>query len=282
MAGKAKHGTQNQGDTGETPKRREREKMKLYKLTNERGQTRDETQWGEGVTHSGTGKGELCGPGWIHAYTHPLLAVLLNPIHADFQNPQLWEAQGKIGKNDYGLKVGCRRLTTTKRISLPIITPTQRVMFAILCVKEVCKDEKWNVWADNWMSGNDRSAAASRTAERAARVATEAAMTATAEGGLARADLALAEAAMWAATEAATEAAAVGAATAAEGGLARADLALAEAAMWAATEAATEAAAVAAAVAAATGSKINFIAIAKKALKATPGWKFPYKPLAPC
>lgn len=63
--------------------------MRLYKLTNQNGQTYNQTQWGENVSHSGTGQGELCGPGWIHAYTSPLLATLFNPIHAAFSNPQL-------------------------------------------------------------------------------------------------------------------------------------------------------------------------------------------------
>ena len=67
--------------------------MKLYKLTDGDGQTMSGTQWGPGVSHSGTGEGELCGPGWIHAYEHPLIAVLLNPIHANIQNPRLWEAE---------------------------------------------------------------------------------------------------------------------------------------------------------------------------------------------
>jgi hypothetical protein len=40
--------------------------MKLYKLTDEHGQTRGGTQWGEGVTHTATGTGtELCSDGWI-------------------------------------------------------------------------------------------------------------------------------------------------------------------------------------------------------------------------
>ena len=37
--------------------------IKLYKLTDGDGQTRGGTQWGPGVSHSGTGEGELCGPG---------------------------------------------------------------------------------------------------------------------------------------------------------------------------------------------------------------------------
>lgn len=56
--------------------------MKAYKLTDENHQTRNETQWGENITHYTNGEGELCGPGWLHYYNDPLLAVLLNPVHA--------------------------------------------------------------------------------------------------------------------------------------------------------------------------------------------------------
>jgi len=133
--------------------------MKLYKLTDENGQTHNKTQWGEGVTHEGTGEGELCGPGWIHAYTHPLLAVFLNPIHANFKNFQLWEAEGEIDKTDNGLKIGSRKLTTLKIIKLPVVGTTNRVAFGLLCAKEVDKHKSWNHWADDWLSGKNRSAA---------------------------------------------------------------------------------------------------------------------------
>ena len=76
---------------------------KLYKLTDENGQTRGGTQWGPGVSHSGTGCGGLCSPGWIHAYEHPLVAVLLNPIHGKFRQPRMWEAEGEIALRDGGL-----------------------------------------------------------------------------------------------------------------------------------------------------------------------------------
>jgi hypothetical protein len=39
----------------------------------------------------------LCGPGWLHAYESPLVAAFMNPIHADFRKPRLFEAEGKIG-----------------------------------------------------------------------------------------------------------------------------------------------------------------------------------------
>ena len=149
--------------------------IKLYKLTDGDGQTWGGTQWGPGVSHSGTGKGELCGPGWIHAYEHPLIAVLLNPIHANFPNPRLWEAEGEVGLRDGQFKCGCKTLTTVREIPLPSITTEMRVRFAIMCAKEVCADLPWNAWADRWLSGEDRSEAAdAAAAAEAARAAMEA------------------------------------------------------------------------------------------------------------
>ena len=141
----------------------------IYKLTDSCGKTRNDTQWGPGVSHSGTGVGELCGPGWIHAYEHPLVAVLMNPIHANIQNPRLWEAEGEIAMRDGQLKCGCKTLTTVREIPLPSITTETRVRFAILCAKEECADLPWNAWADRWLSGEDRSEAAAGAAAEAAR-----------------------------------------------------------------------------------------------------------------
>ncbi len=141
----------------------------LYKLTNEHGKTQNDTQWGPGVSHSGTGEGGLCGPGWIHAYEHPLIAVLMNPMQADFKNPRLWEAEGEVGLRDGQFKCGCKTLTTIREIPLPEITTEMRVRFGILCAKEVHECSTWNVWADKWLSGEDRSAASAYEAWALAR-----------------------------------------------------------------------------------------------------------------
>ena len=152
----------------------------LYKLTDSCGKTHNGTQWWPGVSHSGTGDGGLCGPGWIHAYEHPLIAVLLNPIHAIFQNPRLWEAEGEVGLRDGQIKCGCKTLTTVREIPLPAVTTEMRVRFAILCAKEVCADFSWNAWADRWLSGEDRTqAAAEASATRAEASATRAEASAT-------------------------------------------------------------------------------------------------------
>lgn len=127
--------------------------MQLYKLTDSQNQTFNATQWGEGVVHETSGNGDLCSEGWLHAYEHPLLAVLLNRIHANFKTPNLWEAigEGKV-KRDGQRKLGVTRLTTTKQISLPIINIKQYATFAILCAKTCCADVVWNKWADSWLS----------------------------------------------------------------------------------------------------------------------------------
>jgi hypothetical protein len=187
----------------------------LYKLTDGNGQTRNGTQWGPGVSHSGTGKGGLCGPGWIHAYEHPLVAVLMNPIHANFQTPRLWEAEGEIAIRDCQLKCGCKTLTTVREIPLPAVTTEMRVRFAILCAKEVCAYPAWNAWADRWLSGEDRTQAAARAAEaareaRAARAARAAAWAAAWAARAAASAWAEDAASAWAAEDAASAAMEVG------------------------------------------------------------------------
>jgi hypothetical protein len=159
--------------------------MKVYKLTDANGQTHGGTQWGEGVTHKATGKGkELCSDGYIHAYEHPNLAALLNPIHGNFTNPRLWECEAKgTPKRDGQLKLGAKTMTTIREIPLPVYTTEQRIAFAIYCGQAVCKHAAWNLWAERWLDGTDRSAAAAARAaeeaaawaERAARVAARAA-----------------------------------------------------------------------------------------------------------
>jgi hypothetical protein len=183
----------------------------LYKLTDAKGQTYGATQWGDGIEHTASGIGELCGPGWIHAYAGSdsdpeagaLLAVLLNPTHGNFDAPRLWLAEGEVGKLDHGLKVGCTRLRTLREVPLPSVSLTQRVRFGILCALAVCPSSKWGAnfrqWAAKWLAGADRTAESAWAAEAAAREAWEA--------WAARAAAWAARAAAWAAREAAWAAA---------------------------------------------------------------------------
>lgn len=144
--------------------------MKAYKLTDENHQTRNETQWGENITHYTNGEGELCGPGWLHYYNDPLLAVLLNPVHAGFLNPVLWECEVVgVTSTDSGLKFGATELTTLRIIPIQSVTLEQRVRFAILCAQQVDKSEDFNIWAYNWLIGSDRSEQSAYAAAESAR-----------------------------------------------------------------------------------------------------------------
>ena len=213
-----------------------------YKLTTQEGKTKNNTQWGENVTHEATGdiKQDLCSDAWIHAYTHPLLAALMNPVLSNIENPIHWEGKGEGEAKFEPLKCGFRKFTTLRQIPLPEVTDVQKIAFGILCAKEVYKDSSWNQWADKWLSGEDRTKS---SADAAAKYAAAAAATA--------ADAAAA--AKYAAKYAAADAAAAAAKYAAK--------------YAAATAADAAAAAKYAAAAASKGKELDFISIALKAME---------------
>jgi len=134
---------------------------RLYKLTTRDHKTRpgedNECIWGENVMHSGTGKGDLCGPGYIHAYEHPILAMLMNPIHAMYWNPILWEAEGEIALRDGDNKCGCVSLTTLRTIPWPEIFDEKRTEFAIRCALAVYCEPEFVSWANKWLSVENRT-----------------------------------------------------------------------------------------------------------------------------
>jgi hypothetical protein len=148
----------------------------------------------------------------------------MNPSHADFKNPLLWECEAKGDCNHEGqLKSGFKTVTTIRRIDLPVITLEQRIRISIYCALKQYSAPSFVKWANAWLDGSDRSArAAARAAERAEaeRVAEAAAWAAeaaeAAEAAAATATAAwVAEAAAWAAWSAEAATAAAGAAWAA-------------------------------------------------------------------
>ncbi len=132
--------------------------MKRYKLTTRELTTHNGFQWEIGKEVKTDGSGDLCSKVWLHCYTSPLLAVLLNPIHANISNPRIWSVfAGGDRKEDKGLKEGFTRMKLVKEIELPKISINQKIAFAILCSIEVYKDESYNKWANNWLTGLDRT-----------------------------------------------------------------------------------------------------------------------------
>lgn len=144
--------------------------MKKYKLVSRDLRTRigeeNETQWVVGEWQPElSGEGELCSEGFYHYYHSPLLAALLNPTHANIENPYCFEAEtGGKHLDDNGVKGGCTKMRLVVEVDLPVISMNQRIAFAILCAKEVYKVAEWNQWADDWLNGKDRSAASAYAA----------------------------------------------------------------------------------------------------------------------
>jgi hypothetical protein len=134
--------------------------MKVYKLTDASMKTRGGFQWELGVERKVKPyTGEECSDGAMHSYSDPLLAVFMNPTHSvyDTEDMRMFEANtGRRYKRER-LKIVSEKLTIVKEIKVPELSPLQRLEAAIKMAKLVCKDEKWNSWANDWLSGEDRS-----------------------------------------------------------------------------------------------------------------------------
>lgn len=121
-------------------------RMKLYKLTDQNGNTQNNTNWIPKTTHEkqSCSNPELCSANVYHAYTNANLALLLNPIHADISNPRMFECSGDIVVSDWG-KVGCFKMTSKKELQMPAWYTNQKtrkqvqVMFAVLCAESVLR-----------------------------------------------------------------------------------------------------------------------------------------------
>ena len=133
--------------------------MKIaYKLTDSKMRTHRGFQWELGKWYKKTGEGSLCSPGWLHFYSDPLVGMFLNPAHVNIKNPRLFRAEVEGNFiDDHKAKYGYSHTRLIEELPVPQISPVQRVRFAILCAKKVYKEKEWNEWADNWLSGKDRT-----------------------------------------------------------------------------------------------------------------------------
>jgi hypothetical protein len=143
--------------------------QKYYKLLSKEMTSHNDTKWELNVPISIEKPGkEMCTDQVLHCYNHPLLAVFLKPIHTNIKEPCLFEIVVDEIVNSDGLKFASKSQTLINEIPLPEISTEQRIAISIKIAKTVYKDEKWNEWADKWLSGEDRSSAAALAAARAA------------------------------------------------------------------------------------------------------------------
>jgi hypothetical protein len=150
---------------GKIKNRRYKMKRIYYKLTDQDNKTKNDTLWGENVTHKASGTGnKLCSSNVIHAYDTPYQALLMNPNHADILNPKLWIADGENEVNNDGTKVGLKSLTTIKQIEIPDFKLELKVEIAIHLALQVKNNKKFRIWAIKWLDNIDRSYTAAAAA----------------------------------------------------------------------------------------------------------------------
>jgi hypothetical protein len=127
--------------------------MQLYKVTDHNGQSRGGMQWGTHVTHStdSTLEPKIATASVIHTYASPLVAMFLWPAHISAREIRLWDCEGEPVVDD-GITYGCRVLTCQSELPPFPVTIRQRVVFAILCAKQVYNKPQWDDWADRYIT----------------------------------------------------------------------------------------------------------------------------------
>ncbi len=128
----------------------------VYKLTDASMKTHGGYQWELGRTQTVSGKGPLCSAGWLHVYSHPDLAVILNPIHANFSYPRLFRAEASgVYLSDRSLKAGVSSLTLIEELPLPIFSHLDLVAWLIFQLRALPKRPiiaTWEQWADRTLA----------------------------------------------------------------------------------------------------------------------------------
>jgi len=98
----------------------------LYKLTDGEMMTFRGFKWRLGVpavpryTHRSS---YMCGPGILHAYRGPELALMCNYLHANIPRPRLFVAVAPNVIAEDGAKVGVHKLTLTRELMVPAAAP---------------------------------------------------------------------------------------------------------------------------------------------------------------
>jgi len=133
--------------------------MIYYKLTDADGNTRNGMHWAKGVTNRATGKGkELCTDGYVHVYDTPEQAAFMRPVHVS-RYTRLWKVKSRCKGITDGTKRGIKSCTVIEEIELPKLTTEQCVEIGIRASLLVYKDKRYVRWAEDRLSGKDRTVA---------------------------------------------------------------------------------------------------------------------------
>src|SRR3990167_7393871 len=132
--------------------------MKVYKLFKPDMTTYEGYQWKVGRKETiGSLGTAMCSRDVFHGYRIPELAVLMNPVHAKYIPAVLFQCEVPRIVVDDGTKIGFKKCTPLKQVSMPEVTAIISVRFGILAALTVCNKKAFKQWAENWLSGKNRS-----------------------------------------------------------------------------------------------------------------------------
>lgn len=94
----------------------------------------------------------------FHFYDSPDAVAFMAPIHSDIPNPRLFEIEidGIVKHNGH---IGCsKKMRIIREMPIPELSLDLRLAVAITCAMNCGnKGPEWVKWAENWLSGKDRS-----------------------------------------------------------------------------------------------------------------------------
>lgn len=89
----------------------------------------------------------------------PLLAVMINPLHAEFVRPRLFELRGDFDDK----KINLQRV---REVAVPEVSPEQKLVFAMYCIRSLAPEHIFAAWSERWLANIDRSVTGAQLARR--------------------------------------------------------------------------------------------------------------------
>lgn len=134
--------------------------MRKYLLADLHGQTR------RGITintNRANGKryysGDIVSRNIWECADSPLLAIMINPLHAECVRPRLFEIGGKFGQDQ-------NNVHRVREIDLPEVSPEQKLAYAMYCVRSLIPEHAFDAWVERWLANDDRSIAGVKLVRR--------------------------------------------------------------------------------------------------------------------
>jgi hypothetical protein len=142
---------------------------KIWKFTSKYHFTKNNTHWVVNRPNKIENKEirGLCTSSWLHAYEHPVLAVLFRKRHINsyYNSYVFWEGEGEIGITD-GTKCGCKEITLNKIVDLPILTERQLIAFVTLLTLRFVHAPAFKKWATAFLQGKKTEQALRNSARK--------------------------------------------------------------------------------------------------------------------